>query len=335
MENQTEANIDNIYTLLKSKGIDKKFIKEVLLPSWWDENILETKTGLLQTISLISKNLGANLSDLLTNKKDIHICNEFVIKFKQNNSYKNLVTDFYPQSLASRLNNIVERTYSTEFTLNIRTAKELREVFLTDYSEINLNNLLKFLWQNGIPVIYVSEYPKDVNKLDGMIFRLGNRPVILISSKRKHDAWLIFILVHELGHLFLNHLNETGNVIFDQRLETPANIEEIAANEFAIDFLIESKKNIPNLKNISSTFSLINILRPASQRFNIDAGVLTLIYAFTSGNFSSASRALNSMFPEANAGSRVIEFMKSNLAHENLSEEDSDYFETITGLTGE
>jgi Zn-dependent peptidase ImmA (M78 family) len=168
-----------------------------------------------------------------------------------------------------------------------------------------------------------------------MIFRFGNRLVILNSSKRKHDAWLIFILVYELGHLILNHLNETENVIFDQQLETPDNSEETAANDFAIDFLIESKNNIPNLQNISSTFKLINILKPSSQKFKIDTGVLTLMYAFTSGNFPSASKALNSMFPEANEGNKVIEFMRSNLELENLSEEDSDYFETITGLTEE
>ncbi len=334
MENETNLNIKNIYSLLKSKGIDKKFIREVLLPSWWDENIPSSKAGLYQTISLISKNLGTDLSDLISNKNDIQLSSNFGIKFKQNKSYKNLVTDFYPQSLASRLYNLVEKTYSTEFSLKVRTSDELRELLLKSYSEINLNNLLEFLWNNGIPVIYVSEYPKDINKLDGMIFRFGNRPVIVISSKRKHDAWLIFILAHELGHLFLNHLNKTGNIIFDSDLEIPDNNEEADANNFAINFLIKDINNIPDINSVS-TFKLINILKPESQKFKIDAGVLSLMYAFKSNNFPSVSRALNSMYSGANASVKVIEFMKRNLALENLGEEDLDYFQNITGLAEE
>jgi len=333
MENET--NINNVYTLLKSKGIDKKFVREVLLPSWWDESILSSKAGLLQTLSLISKNLGTDLSDLVSNKKNIQLSSNFNIKFKQNKSYKNLTTDFFPQALSSRLYNLVNKTYKKEFNLNLSSVQELREVFLTGYNEINLFNILEYLWNVGIPVIFISEYPKNINKLDGMVFKFDNRPIILISSKRKHDAWLIFILAHELGHIFLNHLSDTENIIFDQNLEITDNNEEAEANDFAINFLIEGRDNIPDLYNIDNTYKLINRLRPISQKLKIDSGVLSLIYAYSNNNFLSASKVLNSMYPEANASKKVVEIMKRMLTLDNLSEEDLDYFEKITGIAEE
>jgi len=336
MENEANLNIENIYTLLKSKGIDKKFIRNVLLPSWWDESILSSKAGLLQTISLISKNLGTELSDLVSNKKDIHLSSNFNIKFKQNKSYKNLTTDFFPQALSSRLYTLIDRTYNKEFNLNLNSVQELREEFLTEYNEINLFNILGFLWNVGIPVIFVSEYPKDINKLDGMVFKFDDRPIILISSKRKHEAWLIFILVHELGHIFLSHLgNNTENAIFDQNLEILDDDEETEANNFAINFLIEGKHNIPDFNNVNNTFKLINRLRPLSQKLKIDTGILSLIYAYRNNNFLSASKALNSMYPEANASKKVIRIMKQNLTLDNLSEEDLAYFEKVTGIAEE
>lgn len=335
MEHNTDTNISNIFDLLKSKGIDKKFIKDVLLPSWWDESILNSKAGFLQTLSIISKNLNISIKDLLSNSSDFHIASDFPIRFKQNRSYNNLTTDFFPQSLASKINKIINHTFEKEVTININTPSELRAFFFENYSEINLNNLLDFLWSNGVPVIYISKFPKGVNKLDGMIFKLDKRPVILVSSKRKHDAWLIFIIAHELGHLMLNHINDSGNIIFDHEIEQSDIGEEEDANNFALDFLLGNKNDNIIDSNLSTAFKLVNIIKPLSVSLKIDPGVIALFFAKSNNKFPLASNALNTMYPEADASIKVISYMQSQLNLENLNEEDLEYFEAITGLLEE
>ena len=63
---KVDFNINSIYYTLKKFGIDKNFIKDILLPDWWDDEIAKTKAGYLQTIDIISKNLGIDLASFLT-----------------------------------------------------------------------------------------------------------------------------------------------------------------------------------------------------------------------------------------------------------------------------
>ncbi|HET54718.1 MAG TPA: ImmA/IrrE family metallo-endopeptidase [Ignavibacteria bacterium] len=327
-------NINDIYALLKSKGIDKSYIREVLLPKWWDEEILSSKAGFLQTASIIAKNLGIKLSDLLAESDELHLTQTIPINFKQNKSYNTLTTDFFPQTLSAKLFSLIKSSFKKDFTLSIDKPDELRKDFLSVYDEINLNNLLDYLWKKGIPVIYVSEYPKDVNKLDGMVFNFENRPVIIVSSKRKHDAWLIFILAHEVGHIAKKHLNNSENVIFDSNFENAENGEEKEANDFAIKFLIENEDNVPSSLNLGSSFKLVNQLRPIGNTLKLDPGVITLMYAFRSNNFMLGSQALNVMDPEPDASSKVKAKMKEFLDLNNLTEEELEYFENLTGVSG-
>jgi len=85
-------NINDIYALLKSKGIDKSYVREVILPKWWDEKILSSKAGFLQTVSIIAKNLGIKLSDLLSESDELHLTQTVPIKFKKNKKIEQIAS---------------------------------------------------------------------------------------------------------------------------------------------------------------------------------------------------------------------------------------------------
>jgi Zn-dependent peptidase ImmA (M78 family) len=305
-----------------------------LLPSWWSDEIANSKAGFLQTVSLLAKNLDVDLSTLLSNQDKLLLKNRYNIKFKKNKSYDSLTTDFVPQSIAARLYSIVLKSVKVEYTLNIHNSFELRKDFFSKYAILNLNNLLDFLWSKGLPIIFVSEYPRNVKRLDGMAIKFDKRPIIVISNRRKHEAWLTFILAHELGHILLNHLDESSNIVYDSDMETSDSKEEKEANKFAIGFLIEDENNIPDLSEINSSFQLANKIRAISKELKTEPGLLALMYAYRFGNFPLASQALNILYPEANATAIVLKHLQKNLLLENLSEEDLEYFEGLTSLAG-
>ena len=49
--------------------------------------------------------------------------------------------------------------------------------------------------------------------MDGMVINTEKMPIITISKNRKHDAWLLFVILHELGHYIKNHLNADNNIV--------------------------------------------------------------------------------------------------------------------------
>jgi hypothetical protein len=107
-----------------------------LLPKWWNEEILSSKAGFLQTASIIAKNLGIKLSDLLSESNELHLTQTVPIKFKKNKSYNTLTTDFFPQTLSAKLYGLIKSSFEREFTLSIDDPDELRKDFLSNYDKI-------------------------------------------------------------------------------------------------------------------------------------------------------------------------------------------------------
>ncbi|MDP3580466.1 MAG: ImmA/IrrE family metallo-endopeptidase, partial [Ignavibacteria bacterium] len=197
------------------------------------------------------------------------------------------------------------------------------------------NNTLEYLWSSGIPVLHVPVFPKEVNKMDGMAVNLNGRPLIILSKNRRHDAWLLFILAHELGHIISGHLSNTDQIIYDVNLETEADDEEQVANEFAAEFLNGAKSPSYFSSNISfnSPYGLVNYIRPLSKKLSVDTGIIALNYAYRTKNYALAEKALNILAPKADAVKLIQMKMKTKLDLEKLSEENYDYFTKLTSLS--
>jgi len=329
-------NIKSIYKALKPLGLDKKFINELLLPDWWTEEVLHTEIGYIQTLSIISKNLGVNLKDLLKDDIKINLRDSHTIKFKTSRNIQLEKNTFWIQSLSSRIIEILDISYncSEKKFKFINDINELRDFLIEKYKIINLENILNYLWNTGIPVIYISEFPKELYKMDGMVINTEKMPIITISKNRKHDAWLLFVILHELGHYIKNHLNADNNIVFDDDLLFNVNDkEEEEANEVALYLITGYKK--PNLiqQRIDSAFRLVSLCRSLSTELNSDPGTIALNYAFHFNNYAIAEQTLNILEPNNNAISKIknnmIEYLDLNL----LSDENREYLINISDLS--
>lgn len=331
-----DFNINTIYTTLKKFGIDKKFIEDILLPDWWDDDISKTKAGYLQTIDIISKNLGMDLAKFIANPETISLKGNAVIKFK---TAKNInISDnlIWPESLALRISELIEDVLSIEFKPLPDNALEIRDQIIENYKTLNLDTLLDYLWNHGIPVLHISEFPKDVSKMDGMIVNLSNRPIIIISKNRKHDAWLLFVMAHEFGHFIKGHLSKSSNIIYDTDIENEQDNEEREANEFAIQLLLGSEtKNFNIQEKIVSPYKLSNIVREIGKELKIDSGVIALNFAYKTKNWALAEQTLKILDPKADAVEKIKEKIRQHFVFENTTEENACFLIKITSLSGE
>lgn len=326
--------LENVFSLLKRHGIDKNFIKEILLPEWWDEEVTASKAGYLQTLSILAKNLNINLNDFLGESKTLSPQNPMPVRFKKAVNTNIALDDIWPNAIAARITDLVNNTFSIPLSDLPADASQLRREFLNSYEKIELNSVLDFLWQKGIPILTVSQFPRDVHKMDGMVIKSADRFIIVVSKTRKHNAWLLFIILHELGHILKNHLSETGSVIYDLEIELETDTEEREANEAALIFL----SNFPAPRFMQGTFQsgfqLANAAMKKAKDFNLDPGVLALNYAYLNNKFPLAQQALKILDPEADAISLIKNKMKHYLALENLSEENYDFFVKVSSLQG-
>ncbi|NUN09517.1 MAG: ImmA/IrrE family metallo-endopeptidase [Ignavibacteriaceae bacterium] len=333
MEPIATYNLETIYAKLKPLGIDKRFIRDVLLPDWWSDEILSSKAGFLQTVSIIAKNLSVKLSDLLDPVEGRLLQPSVTVRFKSRSD--EVSGQLFPYAVASKLSKLLTASYNTPFNSVLDSAPELRRKLFESRSLLNLENLIDFLWSLGVPVIYVSEIPATGQKFDGMTFRISNNPNIVVSSKRTQDAWYLFILAHELGHIALGHLNGDGNGIIDSNIEANNNDEEQKANDFAIRLLLEDPNNLPSFKLNGSPYDVVNKIFPLAKKLKVDAGSLALMIAYRDNSFAVASKAINIINPQPNAPKLIKMKMKEHLKLDKLTEEDREFFERITGLNGD
>lgn len=306
------------------------------MPDWWDDEIAKTKAGYLQTIDIISNNLGINLAELLTNSNTINLKRSAVIKFKKAKNVEIPESSIWLRSLALRISELIEEVLTIEFQFLPTNAADIRQEIIGKYNMLNLESVLNYLWAHGIPVIHVSEFPESANKMDGMILNIFDRPVIIISKNRKHDAWLLYIIAHELGHLAKGHLSPSDNIIYDQNIENEQDEEEKEANEFAIELLTGSttpKFNIP--KNTENAFRLFNLVKTISNKTKIDPGVIALNFAYENNKWALASQTLNNIDPKADAVKKIKTKMKQYFNFEKTSEENADFLQKVTSLSGE
>ncbi len=331
-----DFNINTIYTTLKKFGIDKKFIKDILLPDWWDDEIANTKAGYLQTIDIISKNLGMDLASFVANPETISLKGNAVIKFKTAKNVNIPANLIWPKSLALRISELIEEVLSIDVKPLPNNALEIRDQVIENYKTLNLETMLDYLWNHGIPVLHISEFPRDVNKMDGMIINLFDRPIIIISKNRKHDAWLLFVLVHELGHFIKGHLSNSGNIIYDTDIENEQDSEEQEANEFAIELLTGSESPIFDIQeSIDSSFKLSNRVKAISKELKIDPGVIVLNFAYKTKKWPIAEQTLKVIDPKADAVEKIKDKMRRYSNFENTTEENADFLIKITSLSGE
>ncbi len=332
---ETAANLNSIFSSLNNYGIDKSFLRKVILPDWWSEDILSSKAGYFQTLSIIAKNLNLNVSDLIDHPDNLIPVNRLPIKFKKAANVEINSKGLWPNTLASKISGLVNESFSIPPQEIISDILELRKTFLTKYNSIELSSILDFLWQNGVPVIFISQFPRDVHKMDGMVIKSADRNIILLSKNRRHNAWAIFILLHELGHIINKHLNDNESIIYDVDIETEIDDEEKQANDSALTFLSGSINHNLLEGHFTTGFKLAVNCQKIAADLQIDPGVIALNFAYRYKNFPLAQQVLKILDPKADAISLIKNKMKSYLQLTNLTEENLEFFLKVTALEGE
>ncbi len=241
-----KLTISSLYTKLSQIGLNRDYVRNNGLPSWWDDELNDKPSAVLEGASYIADRLNLDLKSLLLPAEKIKFNSPPPTKFKQHDS-QNKDYPHVAQALASRVSELIVYGTEVNFTPLPTDVKEIRTEILTNYPTVNLTSLLEYCWSQGIIVAYFDHFPQKIKKIEGLIQWQFSRPVIIISSPYKDAEKLTFYLAHELGHLVLQHLKE--GVLIDEKIDFIAqDNEENEANQFANNLLLDDS-NIDPLAN--------------------------------------------------------------------------------------
>lgn len=186
-----------LYSQLGSVGFPRKYLREVVLPSWWEDEIAHNPAGYAEGLMILSRNLGLDLASMQNEAVPVGLRNLGPCKFKKVGT----TTDeelTLSRVLATRAIELVTPAVPVPVRSLLPSASAIRELILHEGAPwIDLSALLDYCWSVGLPVLHVSAFPPKAKKMDGLAsVRSGHYGVVLCRNA-KHSAWLLFILAHE------------------------------------------------------------------------------------------------------------------------------------------
>jgi Zn-dependent peptidase ImmA (M78 family) len=328
------------YERLSVVGFPEKFIREKALPDWWDEEFEATPGVVLEAAAYVSRRLNLDIKSLLKTEATPTFKQSCQPKFKtkQGTETQNILV---AKCMAERIAEMIAYACVPEFKPLPNSPKFVHDEIMQKRAYVDLEGLLEFCWNYGIPVVHFDEFPKsqELHKFDGMVGFAYERPVIVISSSRHSPAWLLFILGHELGHIIKGHLN--GNSIVDEEVNPESqDIEEIEANEFAVELLLGRPDMTYYTPRCLSGEQLAIYAQNISERDDVDPGVVALNYAWGKANqttdketkrinWATARKALKIIEGTAVAPQQINRYARNYLKLDKLDEDSQDYLELV------
>ncbi|GDX40710.1 hypothetical protein LBMAG21_10020 [Armatimonadota bacterium] len=321
--------IKPLYKRLAAIGYTKKYVLGKVLPDWWEDCIAENPAGYQQAAMLLSRNLRLDLRTLLDENATIHQRTLETPKYKlRGQDTEDTVR--VATCIAYRAAQLACHALPTPYAELPPTAMAIRNAILaTGASCIGFEALLDYCWLNGIPVLHISEFPKDAHKPHALAAIVDGRPAIVLCKHTDYSAWLLFHLAHELGHIALGHL-QGKTILVDVEIKGDTDTEEKEANQFAVELLTGFKQRSYSFGSVNAE-QLATVATAFGHDTDVDGGFIALSHGRVNNRWGLANGALKIIEPSPNAVALVRERIKRNLDPELLSRDSADYLMRITG----
>jgi hypothetical protein len=323
-------SVRSLYERLEQAGLDRKFVRKVLLPDWWDDAIAQHPTGYAEARLRIARALGLSLHQLDSEDPLEETLGEtrFRCKTRRGTEPHSIR---WTIALAKRAAELTARATPQLYEPLPETASQIRDAILQQHPWVSLGNLLAYCWQHGIPVIPLKSKPRRSKRVDGLIVRVGERPVIVLACGYRYSARLLFIVAHELGHWARGHLSDQSILAEESIAREGESHEEAEANWFAVELLTGKPDKAYWAPRSLTAAQLAEGARMAGRRDKVDPGVVALNYAWNQGTWEVGMGALKILEPEPKGMLLLQQRMLESLEWSRLHEEDAQLLLRLTG----
>lgn len=224
----------------KELGLSAAQVKH-FVPEWWTDKAAEDDTALLELQVVLARRLNVAL-DTLQSAQPKPQFRSATRRFKTihpEGSTQLAVASSVGHGLAQVLAVACKAPVSDVSV----SALKLRKLLLDGRQAVTLDALCAWLWEHGVPVVHITNWPKQLRRPDAMCVRVGTRPVVMVVRNETAPARLAYLVAHEAGHVMSGHLKADNNaVLVDDTLPVDdqgfaQDADERVADEYALDVL--------------------------------------------------------------------------------------------------
>lgn len=293
--------MQDLYARLSDVGIKRSFAKKVL-PAWWDDDIASTPSGRQQAEMYFSSGFNIDLKSF-SRQNELLKFSSINCKYKLTKSLDESHVET-SANYVSALAKVAMQGIDRNQIQVPQDALELRAAILKTDQFVDLDSVLNWCYQAGIPVLFIDKLPGK--KMAGLVVRKKDRYAIVLSKKGT-ASHLLFCLAHELGHIAHGHLPEDGFVAdasIDGKTDR-GDADEKEADAFAIRLLNGKSVAYTATGNLKSGKALFLAAKAKAEQERIDVGHIILNYGFNQKVHAVAAMAMRYVPNASNGVDRV------------------------------
>lgn len=318
---------------IRLKQLDPTLGKKIkqYLPYWWDDELVNSPGAIQQALISIAKFTSLDIKSVLNTHEPLRFKDSIRCYKHANNKEQHdlAAATAIVQSLANTVAGITVNEY-----VIFQDAQSIRSHFLSEGKPwIDFKSLVNYCWKHGVPVLYLPELPVS-KKMDAVVVDVNGRPVISLTRKHKHESKLLFLLAHEMGHIFHCHLKQ-GQTLVDMGVNEPdeRDEQERQANAFAIELLTGSEDTQFHSNGIRlKADTLAQAAQANSIDMKVDPGHIVLNWGHTTENHGSANSALNILYPAPNWENYIKSKLHENIDEDEANEDQLDYLYKLMNI---
>lgn len=319
--------MNDIYRRLKPLGFDSRFVRELLLPDWWDDELGCVPANRAIAEATISRHLKISVEKLADPHAELTIPSTVPVRLKSATRGTNPEVVRPAITIAQRIATLLAQSLSSALPkFECRSAQDIRQEILSRTSTVTLESLIEYSWAHGVIVAHLDRLPKvtGFRKFDGLALFADDQPCVLLAEKKDAPAWLAFHLAHELGHLMCRHVTPGSALLPDENLERIINDDdENEADAFANELLTGDSS--PNLKTVygMTAEKLAGAVRRVAPSKQIDPAVFALVYGHNADRMAVAVKALSLIHQDCGARIQIRRLLNNYISVDSLSDTDA------------
>jgi hypothetical protein len=226
---------------LDAAGVPATFSR-LALPSWWDDEIAESKSGLQQAHMYLARAFHIDLTSLAQPQGPVKFRSaQGIFNPCENVTHSNVGVSAH---FAAAMAKLALVGLAAEQMSVPKDCTELQNAILKKHPSVSLSALLTWCAEASIPVLHIPKLPSK--KMSGVVVHEDGRFAIVLYKNRR-PARKLFHLAHGLGLIASGHLLENGFVA-----------EAKAAHAYAKNFLNFNEGHDDSVLSHGNSGKLVN-----------------------------------------------------------------------------
>ena len=323
------ANFQKLMRRLSQAGFDREFVRQALLPDWWDEDCDQDPLLITDVEIRVARFLGTSLGIVKDPITPLVFTTPLGTSLRRVRSVdgERLKPAIH---LAVRIANAVVhnlRQPTPEPLLPPDNGSQWRKEINPEGNPVTLDQILDDLWVRGIPVVPLDIIPSP--SFQAIACVVESRPVILLGYKYDEPGRLGFLLAHEAGHIAAGDCNPDHLVLDGEEGIVDDGDIEVRADQYARSVLVGNQA-VPQLDG--RDFKEIAKQAAEQERSSgIDAGFLVANWASKSRDYAKATMALKALYRNSGARQKVSRQFHSNIDLATATETDRNLLRCVYG----